>query len=618
MPEPTPLFYPSIVVNLRLRFDESYQVVDLPEPIEQRGVVDAVSGTAGPYRRPLITQQGKDNLSHILNRVPKTASIQLPGYRTAGTFNLNFDYRELPIDPRLLRAIGVEIYQGSVNPEDFATGMTQVQPDGTRVSILNVYDEAGNPKDDLMTLAGVVDSWRMTHDGSGSWIQMEGRDLRGIFLDSPIDLRIFKQIDLRGTIVDVVGAIIDTHPAGEDMEIVAFPDEWPNQELPSPADKDGLTRVRRKANGAGASLGSQSNNANYWDIITKYCLLVGGIPYFRGRQLHIRKARSVFSQQTTKNFRLSPFRAPNSQLPVPRVDDLGEDYYVRRMVYGRNIDSLTFERKFTGTKVPVIEVVSHDQSGPSRGPGKLLIQQWPPKDKKTARISGVAPSGEVAQTDIKRIRVPGIRSKEQLLEIAKDLYEEIGRQEIGGAVMTKSLASLNGENSDPDLLRLQPGDGVEFLVDVQALNSRSPISSQFTDANRRSFDEQVEAIRQDWLRKSGTVDENLIRVLVATGRSSIIDLLRFFRVANIRYNWQNGVVAVNFDFQNYIVVRSDEVPAENKTPRRRRRVGRRRNRPKVPRPTPPLDGIKAPSPIRPTTSFAGTGRSGQINIDPLR
>lgn len=583
------IFYPSIVVNLRLRFDESFSIVNLPEPLEQRGSIDETSVPVGPKTRPLITETGKDNLSHILDRVPKNASLELPGYRTAAKFSLLFDYRELPIDPRLIRAIGIEIYQGSVNPDDFATGMTKVERDGTRVSILNVFDASGSPRNDLMTLAGVVDTWRMTHDDKGSYIQMEGRDLRGIFLDSPLDLRVFDQINMLGSIIEVVAALLNTHPQAEAMNLVVMPDEWPGGEIPSPADKDGLTRVRRKASGEGASVGSSSSKPNYWDMVTSLCTLVGAIPYFVGRELHIRKARSIYAQLKPALASLSPFRDP-SGAPKPRAGSTGDPYFVRRLVYGRNIKSLTFERKFTGTRVPVIELVSHDQSGTERGPGKLLIVQWPPKSKKAARISGVSASGKVAQTDIVRISVPGIRSKAQLLEMAKDLFEEIGRQEIGGAVITNSLASLDGDNSDPDMLRLRPGDGVEFATDVQALNSKSPIASQFTDASRMSFDERVDRIKRDLLEKSGTVDENFIRVIVASSRSSVIDLLQFFRVSGIKYGWTSGVVQISFDFRNYISTRYDEVPTEKITDKTETRVVNKRIRPEAPRPTPDNDG----------------------------
>lgn len=595
--------YPSVVVNLRLRFDETFQVVDLPEPLPQSGSIDAVSDDVGPVTRPLITRVGNDNLSHILNRIPKSASFTLPGFRQAATFQLVFDYRELPIDPRLLRAIGVEIFQGVVKENDFATGMVQIEPDGTRRSILNVFQEDGQVNDDLLLMAGVVDTWKMTHTDSNSIIEMEGRDLRGIFLDSPLNIAIFRSIDLRKPIHEVISSIIETHPAGEDMNVVTYEEEWPNAFIPSVADKDGLTRPRRKANGSGSNASSPTSSPTYWDMITQMSSLVGGVPYFEGRDLVIRPARGVFSQINNENGD-SPFRKPGTNTSIARIDNEGKPFYVRRMIHGRNIKSLSFERKYTGTKVPVIEVVSLDTSGQSRGPGKLLIQRWPPQDKKLAQISGVSPSGEVAQTDVLRINKPGIRDPDKLLEIAKDLYEEIGRQEIGGACETKSVASfgLMVDNDDPDLLRLKPGHAVEFLVDTSALRPNSPIASQFTDFNRSSFDEAVSNIKKDLLAKSGSADENLIRVLVASSRSQIIDLLRYFRVSNVVYNWNNGIVAINFDFQNYIVARSAITPqttSKAKSTKKIKKV-RRKVRTKTPRPTPQLDGIKPSAKRSPT------------------
>lgn len=522
-------------------------------------------------------------MSFLLNRVPKTANVMLPGFRQAATFRLMFDYRELPIDPRLIRAIGVEIFQGAVDPNDFATGMVSVDPiDGSRRSVLKVTGPTGI-RDDLLTMAGVVDTWKMTHDDTGSWLEIEGRDLRGIFLDSPIDLNIFRSMDLARPIHEVVADIVETHPAGEDMYVDAWPDEWTDNFIPSPADRDGLTRPRRKANGTGATVSTPSSGPNYWDIITQLCTLVGGIPTFVGRNLEIRPARSIFAQ----------LRNPiNSPFDRPRFDEDGRNFTTRRMIFGRNLKSLSFERKYTGVRVPVIEVVSLDTSSKERGAAKLLVERWPPKDKALALASGVAPSGEAAQTDVIRISKPGIRSRERLLEIAKDIYEEIGRQEMGGTGETKSLASFGGSNSDPDMLHLKPGDGVEFLVDTGAINSRSPIVSQFTEANRRSFGEQVAQLRRDMSTKGAPIDENLARVLAATTRSSVVDLLRFYRIMNVKYGWNRGVFNCTFDFQNYIVARagSPDQPDERQT--RSRAKARKRIRTKTPRATPSLDSLR--------------------------
>ena len=589
--------YPSLVVNLRVRFDETFEVTEMPEPLPQSGSLDAISNAAALTKRPLITAASADTLSHLLNRVPTQASIELPGFRKAGQFTLKFDYRELPIDPRLMRAIGVEIFQGTVTEGDFSTGMTSLEPDGTRRSILNIFTEDGNDiAEDRLLLAGVVDTCKMTHDEKGSWVEMEGRDLRGIFLDSPIDLAIFDKIDLKKPIDEVVRAILETHPASEDIFITFWEEDWPlgpGKPLPSPADKDGLTRPRRKSNGQGAKVGAKSNGPSYWDMITRLTELVGGVPYFEGRSLHLRPARGIFSQLRNQ-LGNSVFRDPGTTVPVAREDQLGKEFFTRKMIWGRNISTLAFERKYTGIKVPVIEVISLDTSGTTRGPGKLLIQQWPPKDAKLARFNGVSPSGESVQTEVLRINKPGIRDKARLVEIAKELYEEIGRQEMGGQCITKSVASFGApdknENSEPDMLRLKPGDGIEFLVDVARLNSRNPIASQFTDDSRLSFEERVESIKQDLLKKSGSADENLIRAIVATSRSSIVDLLNFFRVANVRYNWSNGVVQIMFDFQNYIVVRSDVTPKTLPPIERKRKKVRRRVKPKTTRPTPKETG----------------------------
>lgn len=552
---PGEVYYPSVVVNLRLRFDESLQVVEVPDPLLQGGQAQPPSVGAGsaPVLRPLITERGAQNLTQVMNRVPKSASIELPSYRQAGTFSLEFDWRELPIDPRLMRSIGVEIHVGAVSASDFSTGMVFVSQDGSRRSILNTQLKGGDPNEDTMALAGIVDDWSVTHDEKGSTLRLDGRDLRGIFLDSPVNPAVAAAIDLRQPIYKVVGDLLATHPAGQLMRIYYTRQDWPGGVVPQPADRDGLTRVRRGASGNGAQGGQGGGEEpNYWDLITAWCFLVGAIPYFRGRSLVIRAATSAFDQ--TK-LQLDP--AVTAFRPTPRVDDDGQPFTVRRVVYGRGIRELTFERKYAGVKVPVIEVVSLDTSGTQRGPGKLLTVQWPPKDEKLARVSGVYPSGDVAQTDVLKIPVHGVRSVEQLTRIAQALYEEIGRGELGGSVRTKSLASYQGDNGDPDLLRVRPGDAVEILVDARALSSRAPLVSELNADKRRPFDEQVKLVQQTLAGKAGGGDVNLARVLVATARNAVADLLRYFRVANVRFSWSAGSgMEVAFDFQNYFVARS--------------------------------------------------------------
>lgn len=546
------LWYPSCVVNIRLRFDEAFQITEIPDAGPQGGDDTAQAATnARPVLRPLITQTGSNNLSFVMNRIPKSATVELPGYRQAGTFQLEFDWRELPIDPRLIRSAAVEIFLGSVSASDFSTGMTSVDSSGCRRSVLNTQSETGHPRDDLMALAGNVDSWFTQHTGEGGTVKIEGRDFRGMFLDSPCDEAVMAKLNLSQPIPDLVADILRGHPAAQYIKVMYIPQDWPNLTPPPVLDVKGLTRVRRKAQGEGTTGSGPGDHVSMWDLITKYCFLVGAIPFFRGRNIIIRPASSVFDPS-------KPKAGAKDRVfdPAVRYDDDGNPFESRKMVFGRNIKELSFERKLSGTKVPVVEIVSFDTSSKERGERKMLIEQWPPADKELARISGVYPSGEVAQTDKLQISVPGIRDRDRLLGIARSIYEEVGRGELGGACSTGVLSSFKGSNDDPDLLRLRPGDPVEFLTDVRAVTSQAPGASTYMDSTRKSFTEQVETVKQALAGKAGGGDENLARVLVASARSSVVDLLRTFRVANVRFSWSlTQGIQLAFDFQNYFVVR---------------------------------------------------------------
>lgn len=585
------VFYPSMVVNIRLRFDESLQVDEqqnIPLPLVGYDVASAglgafsavASAIENPTVRPLVTQRGR--FSYILNRVPRVATVELPGYRTAGKFTCEFDWREIPIDPRIVRAASVEIYAGCVDPKDFATGMIAMGADGQRKSILSVTRNDGSPRDDLMLITGPVDNWSR-ESSDGSTVKLEGRDLRGVLLDSPINPASVAGLNLRKSVVQVVHDIMLMHPASQYLYIVWNPNDWTDENgnvIPPPpvADPEGLTRVRRAASGNGATGGAPTGDqTSFWDIITQYCFLVGAIPFFRGRFLVIRPAKSVFDQ--TKPSGQEPagsgaqsigIAPPGSTIigqtwdPVfangPRTDDDGNDFSVRKFIYGRNLKKLSFERKFGGMKVPVIQVVSYDTSSSNRGDSKLLTAEWPPQAETAARTTSVSPSGDVAQTDIHRIPVRGIRNQKQLLQIAQALYEEIGRGEMGGACETHFMSSFKGDNSDPDVLRLRPGHAVELAMDARPNTSNAPNAATETGFEAMQFEQAVKYIQT----QLQTPDENLPRAIVASARSSVIGQLSQFRTANVKFNWSSqggtGEMQVAFDFQNYFTPRFGVTP----------------------------------------------------------
>lgn len=593
-----PVFYPSCVVNFRLRFDERYVFTvkgakafsyTSEEMLKKPLSPEAASGI------PLFLTAGKkDKASFVFGRIPKKASVELPAFREAGKFSLTFDYRDLPIDPRLLRSCGVEIFLDTVAADNFARGVTQSEGGNgvERPSVLSARTRhellaSGIVKN--LAMVGVVDSWKVSHSASGSEISMEGRDLRAVLMNSPLDPKMLPKLKLKQPIDDVVRTIVGFHPFGQKMDVLPLPaDQWPGGVIPSPAAQGNATaatanasassqtRVRQGAAGKDAkvSAGAQPDKLTLWDLITRYCQLVGAVPYYEGETLKIAPARSLYSQlgAGTKD---NPAGDTPFYNGLPRNVNEPQPLSIRRLVFGRNIASLNFERKFNGFVARTIEVVSLDTSSTTRGAGKLIVVRWPDKptpktpavagattarDPDEAAVSNVAPSGEVGDKDKVRISVPGINDRKKLLQIAQDIYEELGRGEQGGSVETKSLASFGAGNEDPDLLRLRPGDAVELLVSASSLTGGFETPSPLTDQSAMSASELAGEI----YKRLG--DENLADAIVATSRNLVFNLQNYFRAKNVKFDWDiKSGVSVSFDFHNFVESRNAITPIPQPT-----------------------------------------------------
>jgi hypothetical protein len=349
-------------------------------------------------------------------------------------------------------------------------------------------------------------------------------------------------LHLRKPINEVVAEILQSLTSDLNVKIGVFTDpvEWDGQLVPSPGDADGLTRVRQTAAGTESRLNPAGANAgggdkiSYWDLITQYCGLVGAVPYFYGHELWIRPARNIFD-------------IIGGAVPPPfaggQPRDVGETKPLtqRRLVYGRDITELSFERKYGGSPVPIVEVVALDDR--KRGLEKLIVVQWPPKNSLAANMK--------SESEKLIIPIHGVRDAARALRIARDLYEEIGRGEMGGSARTNNLASFGGDGADPDMVKIRPTDSIELAVDTRALASGAPLVSTLNDSERRTFAEQVAEV-QSVLK---TKDPNIARALVATSRSQVVDSIRYFRVGNVKYTFNSKGLGIAFDFQNYLISR---------------------------------------------------------------
>ena len=565
------VYYPSCVAHVELRFDENLHLVETPAPTNTQTVAERPpTGTTAPDGPPLITRRGENNGSFVLNRVPVKAHVDLNGYRQAGTFALSLDWRDIPLDPRTIRAALVELHYGTVSAEDFAAGMRGENYEGVSPAILNTRDDAGHRRLDTLAILGLVDDISVVHGETGSEVTFKGRDFRGILLDTPISPPMLTALILTNPIDDVVRQIILHHPAGERMTVSIVEAEWPDGVVPSPGSSSPAATPRHRRGARGRRTGGRAavrggTQMNFWDAIVHMCNLVGAIPYYRGEDLVIRPAHAIFDQQRASYD--SRIRTPFNPDQPRHVD--GREFVVRRMLYGRGIQSLTFNRKLAGHNKPhAIRCIGGVHAGVRQEgwwPDRIATPENPETPAHSSHqqqqlTTNVAPGGQQAHTEVLNYSYPAIIEENQLRAIARSIYTEIGRQEIGGSCETKDLASFGGDNQDPDLVRLRPGDAMEFYTDTRSRQSGAPLTGTIVDFSRNAFETVVAELT------SRIHDENLARVIVATARNQVAELQNFFRVSAVSLDWAKASgIGVKFDFQNYVVTRFDQ--AVSSTPR---------------------------------------------------
>lgn len=590
-------YYPSCVVNIRLLFDDAFLrgAVD-PESLtvdETGGLVQpAPANTTGVL--PIFGNQAKSG-SHILGRIPKSCSVEIPAYRQAGKFRMTFDFRDLPIDPRLVRAAAVEVYMDTVTPDDFAKAIPQVSPPGgARTSVMSML----KPSPSNLAMQGLVDSWHVSHTSSGSEVTIEGRDLVGMCLQAVVTAEMIAKIDLPNRIDVAIQTLVSNMQgwAGE-LNVLTLDEDWPKRKIPSigkaittQVSTPRVRKVATKKSAVRLSVGADPDKLNFWDVVTRWCYYVGAVPYFTivptagtspnpqfKTTLMIRPANSLYSQiGAMEGYQpATPFTGG-----LPRTTG-GQTFRVRRMMFGRNVEELTFERKFAGLTLPkLVKVVSYDTSSKESGEARLIEAIYPTElaekalsqnasdsekqdaarianatNPAKARKTRAAPSGEIAATDQLRISVPGVTDKETLEFIAKQIFNEIGRGEQGGSCTTKSLSSFGGRNEDPDLVRLRPGDGINIMVDQRPLSERAPNVSPVAAMQQISPAELAKKLT------ARLGDAALANAIAISLKESVPAIANIYRVSNVKLDWNiKSGISVAFDFHNFIALRNDVTP----------------------------------------------------------
>jgi hypothetical protein len=121
--------------------------------------------------------------------VPTSCTVELNSYRMADTCKLTIPFSRLPIDPRLIRALTVQIFAGVYEPSEWAAANGHPGADGMLLPdmptpLTGVPDSFGGYTNEIFR--GFADDYSITLNESDGTIEIEARDLTGELIDAEI------------------------------------------------------------------------------------------------------------------------------------------------------------------------------------------------------------------------------------------------------------------------------------------------------------------------------------------------------------------------------------------------------------------------------------------------
>ncbi len=555
--QPIQDYYPSARVRLIVRF-EDYGAKDTPAPpevppqlrrgtkrqddpaglqvVEHEGALVLVGPGDDPNAigSPQDQHASLDGYTHVIDGIiPTSAGLGLNGIRTADTLQLDLKYRDLPIDPRVVRSCAVEYFLGCVSADDYERGMRgQLRRDGVAPNagvpfnvVPDTYlDVYGRPRSNLR-FQGWVDNWEDDWPSSDSptvtlsctdntrlLIEQDHPTRMAIGIDVPIDMAVAQYLanfpQFRGLRVEYRPAT-DAKPVLQD---VLNKTAYPQGVGPSTA-KGGDSKL------------------TVWDYLTDVIGSIGLTVRMSGITIIIQRARTLYANKFAGRDE-DPYKGRS--LPSGRV-------LPRRLfVYGQNVLDMRATRDFTKYAPTNVEVRCYN---PTRK--KTLIARYPVFVE--ARQKRLNP-GETADQKFNVIRVTGIGDEETLRVIAQSAYETIGRRELEFEINTKNLGSFGGGNLDPDVLDIQEGDAIDLEV-----------QREHVDLEQNTITLIEEEIRKrpvEYLTSLGFPPE------FATAYAKAVSNIAFpttFRIRDADIDWDGGGEGVSISLRviNYVEVRAD-------------------------------------------------------------
>ena len=350
---------------------------------------------------------------HIL---PLRFNLERNDFFEADALGLSFDFMHVPIDPRIIRAIRVELFGAMADPAAYGKALKSGK------SFVSAPMD-----DDHRMFVGYADDVEINLLEGRDTLELECRDYQGILMDKDIHPRLL--VSLRGDMLagELAGLLIGAYPSLSGIKIDSVGDA---------ADK----RIPK------ATGGKRSKKETVWQYLVRRLLNGGVIPYMFQETLYLVKIGDAFSQ------REFGWRARNwkgaKERPV--------------FVAGHDLTKLRIRRKLSRKVAPPIEIRSYD---PAKG--KVVRKVYPPEAWRKLHPEGASVSAADSMPRV--VEVPFRPSNEfSNLMLAKDLFHLHSRNELGLEFTTRDLTSYGVREDQGDILRLYAGDPVSVVNKMKA------------------------------------------------------------------------------------------------------------------------------------------------------
>lgn len=419
-----------------------------------KAIVENFSKSRGPIDFPAI---------------PRRVQITRNSYKQPDSWSVEFDGKDFPIPPSLLRTGQVEIYLYNKRGllADRALLRSTVKP----------------------AIVGLVDSVEASFSSDGRVVSFEGQDMTSLFAGHTFKRRRNFTNTRLDTALDELRKEVDIT---NQMKLIT--------EIPF--DRSKLPVIGRSVSRTNKKGFPVKRGENYWNVMYNLALKHGFILFVRDLELVLASPRSVRDASDKRSDRTF------------------------KLTWGKNIEQITMSRAMGKERVPQIEVISYDEK--TRKPLKGV---YPKKKQKVTTGVGTKRNEVITSilrgiTDVATLERMAeaqhllLGGAEQTIDLStRELEDESGNDRLlylkAGDAFFLSFDPFNAE----DLQKVPEGQRSEYLVARGwTRESANLFASHFTQLNTFKKPFYVREANIEWDKDNGmSIDANVVNFVTVDG-----------------------------------------------------------------------------------------------------